>query len=249
MKYILLLLVSSVVLACSSMEKKELSAQEIVDHAIASSGGELYDKTIIDFDFRGKHYKSVRNYGQYQYERMFTDTVGIIKDVLNNDGFERFINDTVATMTPDSMKVKYSASVNSVLYFALLPYGLNDAAVIKKHLGEVTIKSKEYYKIKVMFKEEGGGEDHEDVFVYWFDKTNYHMDYMAYSYKTDGGGARFRSAYNERVVDGIRLVDYINYKSKDPTMSIENFDLAYQDGNLKELSLIEIENIQVDFNQ
>jgi len=149
--YILFILVT----LTSCKKEIPLSAQDIVDKTIEVSGGDKYLNAEIDFDFRDKHYRSVREGGKFQYERQFQDSIGIIKDVLNNDGFQRFVNDTL-TKIPDSMAVKYTSSVNSVHYFALLPYGLNDAAVNKSSLGEVSIKDKLYYKIKVTFSQEGG---------------------------------------------------------------------------------------------
>ena len=227
--------------------KKEISltAQEIVDKAIEASGGEKYLNAEIDFDFRDIHYHSVRDGGKFQYERKIEDSIGTIKDVLNNDGFNRYINDQLVEIA-DSMAVKYTASVNSVHYFALLPYGLNDAAVNKSSLGLVTIKDKLYYKIKVTFNQEGGGEDFEDVFVYWIHKDTFKVEYLAYSYiEDDGVGTRFREAYNERIVNGLRFVDYNNYKSEDPNMDLLGLDKAYELGSLKLLSKIELENIIV----
>ena len=68
-------------------------------------------------------------------------------------------------MLADSTRSKLSNAVNSVHYFAYLPYGLNGSAVHKELLGTTTLKNKEYYKIRVTFSEAGGGEDYEDVFM------------------------------------------------------------------------------------
>ena len=239
--YILFILVT----LTSCKKEIPLSAQDIVDKTIEVSGGEKYLNAEIDFDFRDKHYRSVREGGKFQYERQFQDSIGIIKDVLNNDGFQRFVNDTL-TKIPDSMAVKYTSSVNSVHYFALLPYGLNDAAVNKSSLGEVSIKDKLYHKIKVTFSQEGGGEDYEDVFIYWIEAETFKADYIAYSYiEDDGVGIRFREAYNERFINGLRFVDYNNYKSEDATMDLLGLDKAFESGSLKLLSKIELENIEV----
>lgn len=246
----LLLFVFAVTISCTTTEDtSELTAQEIIDNAIEKVGGDDISNSVIEFDFRGRHYKSIRNGGTFQYERIFPDSLNTIRDVLNNDGFERYINDTVSSTTPDSMKVKYSNSVNSVLYFALLPYGLNDPAVRKEKLPESTISNKEYYKIKVTFHKEGGGVDYEDVFIYWVEKKHFTVDYFGYTYITDGGGARFRSAYNQRIVEGIRFSDYVNYKPKTNRLDVENFDVALQNNALKELSTIEIDNISVKISQ
>lgn len=239
--YILFILVT----LTSCKKEIPLTAQDIVDKTIEVSGGDKYLNAEIDFDFRDKHYRSVREGGKFQYERQFQDSIGIIKDVLNNDGFQRFVNDTL-TKIPDSMAVKYTSSVNSVHYFALLPYGLNDAAVNKSSLGEVSIKDKLYHKIKVTFSQEGGGEDYEDVFIYWIEAETFKANYIAYSYiEDDGVGIRFREAYNERFINGLRFVDYNNYKSEDATMDLLGLDKAFESGSLKLLSKIELENIEV----
>lgn len=249
MKYIFTLPILALTLftTCTnpSQENKEFTAQEIVDKAIEVAGGQYIVNAEIEFDFRNRHYKSIRNGGEFQYERIFKDSLDIVRDVLNNDGFERYINDTVATLTPDSMKVKYANSVNSVLYFALLPYGLNDPATIKKRLDGVTIDGKEYHKVQISFQQEGGGKDYEDVFVYWIEREKFTVDYFGYTYITDGGGARFRKAYNHRMVNNIRFSDYVNYKPKENRLDVESFDIALLNDELKELSRIELDNISV----
>lgn len=217
----------------------------IVNKAIEVSGGEKFLDIEINFDFRDKQYTSIRNHEIYQYERTFKDSVSVIHDILNNAGFKRFI-DNKEVVVADSIAVKYEASVNSVLYFALLPYGLNDAAVIKKYLGEVSIKGKKYQKIKVTFQEVGGGEDFEDVFLYWINKENYTVDYLAYSYQEDSGiGIRFREAYNVRTVNGLRFVDYNNFKPKTESLNLLDTDKAFENSELKLLSKIELKNISV----
>jgi hypothetical protein len=143
------------------------------------------------------------------------------------------------------MATRYSNSVNSVHYFAQLPYGLNDNAVQKELLGEATINGNPYFEVGVTFKQEGGGTDFQDKFVYWIHKENYTVDYLAYSYETDGGGIRFREAYNVRYVDGIRFADYNNYKPESLEVSLTDLDALFAKGALKLLSKIETESIGV----
>jgi len=223
------------------------TAQQIVDKAIEVHGGKTYDKSIIQFRLRDKQYRSLRDNGAFVYSRTFTDTTGqLVYDVLQNSGFTRTINN-VKVELPDERKKAFSNSVNSVIYFALLPYFLNDDAVQKEYLGEVTIKGEPYYKLKVTFAQQGGGEDHEDEYVYWFHKQNYTMDYLAYSFKEDDGsiGTRFRDAVNPRKIGGILFQDYINYTSEEKNFKIENYDKAFEAGNLKKVSDINLEEIEV----
>lgn len=216
----------------------------IIDKSIEVSGGEKFNNSTIDFDFRGRHYKAIRDNGLFQYEREFQDALGTIKDVLSNSGYERLLNGE--PFAPhDTMAVKYARSVNSVHYFSVLPFGLNDKAVNKTYLDSVMIKGKMYHKIKVDFNKDGGGEDHEDIFVYYVDKETYKVDYLSYVYYVDGGGIRFREAYNERYVNGIRFVDYNNFKSDDDNVNLFALDSLFQENKLKLVSKIQMENISV----
>ncbi len=231
--------------SCTSNERSK--AQMIVDKAIEASGGEKFNNSVISFDFRGRHYRAERTNGVFKYTREFKDSTNTIVDVLSNDGYSRFINDELAKV-PDSMAPRYARSVNSVHYFAVLPFGLNDAAVNKEYLGEVEIKGKKYYEIKVFFNQDGGGDDFEDVFAYWINTENYKVDYLAYSYQDPGEDLdfRFRVAQNERFVNSIRFVDYQNYKSEVSGTTLFDLDSLYDAGQLKLLSTIENENISVD---
>tara|TARA_R110002073_G_scaffold242529_2_gene404562 strand:+ start:8368 stop:9108 length:741 start_codon:yes stop_codon:yes gene_type:complete len=246
MKHILYSLSLILVLA-SCKPENVFNAQEIVDKTIEVSGGDKFKTSTISFDFRDIHYKAIRNNGLYQYERFITDSVGQIRDVLSNDGFKRYINQKEAIVV-DTMAAKYTRSVNSVHYFSVLPFGLNDAAVIKEYLGEVTIKNKMYYKIKVSFSQEGGGDDYEDVFLYWIGKEDFKADYLAYSYMDSPTelGMRFREAYNERYVNNLRFVDYNNYKPEANITDLFMLDTLFNSGKLKLLSKIENVNIKVE---
>lgn len=235
--------------ACTAPTVKEKSpknsADAIVDSAIAAAGGNKYENAKISFNFRGTPYSSMRSGGEYTYTRSQTDSAGnTTLDILNNNGFSRTRNEQPINL-PDSAKRIYANSVNSVHYFMQLPYGLNDAAVNKTLLDTVSIRGNNYFKIKVTFDEEGGGEDHEDVFLYWFDVEDYSMDYLAYSFHVDGGGMRFREAVNNRKIEGISFSDYRNYKPRRKDIEFEEIDQLFNNNELELLSKIENTNIQV----
>ncbi|MFD1162025.1 MULTISPECIES: DUF6503 family protein [Hwangdonia] len=243
-KHFLLITVAMFFLSCE--KEKEFSAQEIIDKTIEVTGGDKIKNATIAFDFRDKHYKATRNNGLFKLERTFKDSINTIRDVLSNEGFQRYINNEIVKVS-DTMVPKYAASVNSVHYFSVLPYGLNDAAVNKKYIEKVNVKGKPYHKIEITFNQEGGGEDFEDVFVYWVNAENFKTDYLAYSYRENHGiGLRFREAYNERFVNTIRFVDYKNYKSNDTTVSVSDLDDLFENNKLELLSKIDLENISVN---
>ena len=225
--------------SCASKQDADL----IINKAIEASGGEKYQNSTINFDFRDHHYMIERRGDEWTMKRIKYDSLATIADTYTSDSFSRTINDSLVQVV-DSMIFKYQESINSVFYFALLPYKLNDPAVMAENLDDEVIEGKRYFKIEVRFQEEGGGEDFQDVFIYWFDKSDHSLDYLAYSYETDGGGLRFRKAYNERMVEGIRFVDYINYKApKD--FQLESLAKKFEAGELEELSRIELESLMV----
>lgn len=237
------------VFSCDQKPKtKEVTAQLVVDQAIKKAGGEGYTNSTMRFDFRDHSYKNTYKGGAFSLERIKEDSTGLTIDVLDNKGFRRLKNGKFEVV-PDTMVVKYSNSVNSVHYFARLPYGLNDAAVKKKLIGTDTINDQPYYEVEVRFTQEGGGEDFQDIFVYWFHTQSFSLDYLAYSYETDGGGVRFRRAINQRAVSGISFADYINYKPKSTNVVLSDLDSMYTNGRLKEVSKIELKNIEVTINQ
>ena len=235
--YILLLLL---VVSC----KPKFTAQEIIDKSIDYAKLNEIENATISFNFRKNNYKATRKNGTFELVRVIQNDSTKIQDILSNDSFKRFVNDRLVELT-EKDKNRYSNSVNSVHYFSVLPLGLNDKAVQKKLLESVVIKGKEYYKVRITFTEEGGGEDFDDVFIYWFAKDNFQLDYVAYKYHTNGGGVRFRDVKQEKIVDGIRFVDYNNYKPLDTDIDFYAIDSLYEEGSLKKLSEIVLEDIHV----
>ncbi len=246
MKTLSILFFTILLFSCKQ-KSPELTAHQIIDNAIMNACQGNCDHATIDFTFRGRCYVSNRSGGSFQLQRIIEDSTGVTLDVLTNDGFTRTKNNKVLQLE-DSMIGRYANSVNSVHYFAQLPYGLQASAVNKELLGDASIKGISYHKIRVTFAEEGGGTDFEDEFVYWIHKDNFTVDYLAYSYATNGGGIRFREAYNDRVVEGIRFVDYNNYKPSSLDIPLTQLDMLFEKGELSLLSKIETEAIGVELH-
>lgn len=233
-----------VLLLCNGCNRPD-EAQQLVDRAISRHGGDKLEQARLSFDFRERHYTYTRRGGEFRYTREFNDSTGQeVHDELTNSGFSRMVNGSKVAL-PQERENAFSNSVNSVIYFALLPYGLNDPSVNKELLAPTEIEGKPYQVVKVTFNEEGGGEDFEDEFLYWFNADSNTLDYLAYSYKTEGGGVRFRKAINPREVEGIRFQDWINYKPASKNVSLEEMEALYKNGELEVLSEIKLENIQV----
>lgn len=238
-------MISLLFLATACKEKKHpgLNAQEIVDRSIEAAGGDRYGRSAVSFVFRGRTYTMESYSGRRLLKRITVTDTAVVTDIKEGNEFRRLMNDSLVQV-PDTMAVKYANSVNSVHYFAYLPYGLNDKAVNKELLGEATLDGKSYYKIRVTFDRLGGGSDYEDVFIYWINKETFAVDFLAYEYHTDGGGIRFREAYNERYVNGIRFADHHNYQAETGTDLLQ-LDSLFLTGSLTWLSDIELEDIRV----
>ncbi|ARA92496.1 hypothetical protein AWN76_004470 [Rhodothermaceae bacterium RA] len=230
----------------------EPDPQAIVDRAIAVHGGEVLAHAEVTFDFRGRRYRAWRQGGRFSYERWMTDSLGTdtlhqVHDVLTNDGLYREVDGLRVPLTEEEAAAVESG-VNSVIYFALLPFPLNDPAVRKRYLGPSTIGGEPYHEVEVTFRPEGGGRDYEDRFVYWFHRRHGTMDYLAYDFHVNGGGTRFRQAVNVRTVGGVRFADYLNYTSPalpGPGTPIERYDTLMEADSLEPVSEIRLEHIEV----
>lgn len=242
-------LVFALVVSCSSSasssKEKEVEidtkAQAIVDRAIKLHGGDLFKQAEISFTFREKRHYMLQDDKSALYQRSFVEDSDSIKDVYENGEFTRFVNGEVTSLSGRRLD-RAIEDVNAVSYFATLPYKLNDPAVIKEYIGVATIKEKPYEKIKVTFEQEGGGHSPDNVFYYWFDQSTGFLEYLAYS----KGGNRFRSAYNHRTINGIHFVDYVNYNGGDfESEDASTYDKIFDEGGLKELSRIILEDVSV----
>ncbi len=245
MKPQLILFLAIMILSCKKEEQQMPTAQSIIDSSIVKSGGERFKNHKVSFFFRNRKYMSYYESGQKMLERYTFLDSNMIADKKSNTDFQRFVNDSLVPL-PDSLVSRYANSVNSVHYFSKLPFGLNDKAVHKEYIGEEKIKDAAYYKVKVTFDKASGGDDFDDTYIYWFNKETLLPDYLAYDFHVNGGGQRFREAYNERYINGIRFVDYNNYKPKQEGSKLLEIGHLFESQGLDLLSKIELEQIEVN---
>jgi hypothetical protein len=236
-KNILLLLTTTIILV--SCVSKEPDARSIMNQAMKAHGTDVAAQGILSFDFRGINYSVERDKGAYIYERHLMIGTDTIVDRLDNDGFYRYSNGNKLPLV-DAIATRYIASLNSVIYFAQLPYSLDGDAIDLRYVSQDTIKGKAYHEIEVTFKEEGGGEDHEDVFMYWVNLKDSRIDYLAYSYCEEECGYRFRESENRRNLNGVILQDYNNYKSQKGDSDLSKMDDLFEEGKLLKLSDIDV---------
>jgi hypothetical protein len=108
-------------LCFSCTETKSPTAQEIVDKAIETVGGDVIEDASVHFKFRDYYYRATRSNGNRTLERCTDAECQVQQDVLQGDGeFVRF-RESAPIVLADSMKQRYENSVNSVHYFSVLP--------------------------------------------------------------------------------------------------------------------------------
>lgn len=240
----LIFLISFCFISVLALSQDSDKVQEIIDKTIEAHGGSAYDDLAVSFTFRKKDYTIKLDKGAYEYTRSFSDSTGQILDILSNDGFERKLNGYLVSLSEKDKK-RYANALNSVCYFAMLPNGLNDPAVKKSMIGLNKIGGQKYHVVQVSFEEEGGGDDHEDVYIYWINQKTYTVDFFAYSYEVNGGGVRFRAVKDHVNVDGVRFQNYINYKHLDKDVPVDSLAFYYVQGELKKLSEIINEDVKM----
>ncbi len=239
----LLVLLLPVTFAC---QPEDDEATQIIAQSIERYGGDVFDNVHIRFDFRGAPFQVIRDDGRFRYQRAVTDSVGgIATEVMENEGTWAEVEGARVELSPEGV-YSLETAVNSVVYFGFLPFRLDDSAAILANLGSAEVESEPYHKIEVTFEQEGGGLDWDTRFVFWIHQNEATLDYLAYRYTRDGGGARFRRAINRREVGGLLIQDYENYAGDPEPRDIAEFDRSLENGTVELLSTVELEAVQVD---
>lgn len=226
------------------------SGEAVIDSAVAAHGSAVLDRAVVTFTFRGDRYRLRQENGHFHYRRSYTDSLGRrVHEGLTNEGPYRVVaGDTSALSNAEQSAIH--TQVNSVAYFVLLPHPLQDAAVQPTYQARDTVDGTVYHRLRVTFRKEGGGNDWEDVFLYWFAVDTYEMDYLAYAYGLGADdaapGTRFRVAYNERRVNGVRFADYRNYTAAallPPQM--HRYPSLWTQDSLRLVSRVAVDSVQV----
>jgi hypothetical protein len=234
----------------SAARADSLSADAVLERAIAAHGGDVLDRAVVSFRFRGDRYRLRQDDGRFRFQRTYADSTGrTVREVLSNDSLYRAVDGERVALSDDERQT-VETTVNSVSYFALLPHPLGDPAVQARYSALETIDGADYHRIRVTFQQEGGGRDWEDVFLYWFRTDTYAMDFLSYAFGLAPGetdrGTRFREAYNVRTIEGVRVADYRNYtRDALPVDQMERYPQLWMQDSLRLVSTIELDSVTV----
>ena len=243
-----LLVLLAGVLGCAPAADEAPDAQAIVDQAIERHGGDVLDHSVVTFTFRGDEYRVERDGAQFEYTRTYEDDDGhLVQEVLSNDTLYQTVDNEPVELTDDE-RASIQTTVNSVPYFALLPYNLQDPPVQTAYAGADTVRGEPYHRVEVTFEEEGGGDDWQDVFLYWFHQDEHTMDYLAYSFghqPDEDFGTRFREAVNVREIRGVRFADYNNYTADNLGDTLADYSRLLEDNAVELVSEVNVEDVEV----
>ncbi len=226
------------------------SPERVVHDAVEAHGGARFHTVQFDFRFREEPFRVVYREGQFVFERTRPGGWGDfprearVVDRMDNTGTTRTVHGTPVPLTEEA-RHDLETGLNSVVYFAFLPWRLQDPAVRLRDLGEVEVQGEPYRKIEVTFEVEGGGRDWEDRFIYWFHRETHLLDFLAYRYHTGEGGTRFRQATNRREVQGIVVQDWLNFTGDPDVDDVARYDELYQDGALRLVSVVDLVDLRV----
>lgn len=177
---------------------------------IVAHGADRLADARVDFSFRGTPYRMTRVAGRFTYERWREVDGEPVHERLDNRGFRATRAGEALPLEPQAADAR-GRGLNSVVYFASLPYGLEDPAVRATDLGPSTLEGRPVDRIEVRFAAEGGGHDHDDVFVYWLDAQTHRLAALAYRFHTGKGGVRLRRVAGTVVAGGVTFTQWDNY--------------------------------------
>ena len=229
----------------------DAEALALLDRARQHHGSATLEGAEVRFTFRGVPFTARRDGGAYRYARTLTDNLGrTVEEVVDNEGTHRFINGTEVPLDA-AEAARVHTAVNSVVYFALLPAPLADAAVRARSLGPDSVGGQPYDRVEVTFAREGGGVDFEDRYVYWLRPADAQIGYYAYTYEPSPGdtsrtetGTRFRVPIGEVRAEGVLFQNWRNVTA-DSLADIADFGAAYDDGRTFEVSEVVLDDVRV----
>ena len=236
----------------------DADALALVDRLRDRHGVDALDRAEVTFSFRGTPFAAWRDGSQFRYARQLVDDAGRrVEEVVDNAGTHRFVDGAEVELADDEAGRVHTA-VNSVVYFALLPYALTDPAVRVRTLGPDSVAGAAYDRLEATFAQEGGGTDWDDRYVYWIRQPDAAdagatLDFLAYSYAPTPGdtsrnetGVRFREVIGTQDAGGVRFQAYRNLTADSiGPRDLERFGALYDAGQTRPVSDVVLDSIRV----
>jgi len=241
------LALAALALVAGPVASQPLERLPIVDQAIAFHGGERYRSTDVELDLCSKS-------GCYQVrsridrDRFVYQVEGTVRGEHRHvrwtqDALEVRIDGKTIEPAPEDAQ-RWRDWVMERIYFAFLPYRLNDPSVFKQDQDLEQWGDRALRRVKVTFAP-GSSTDADDEYAFWFDPETARLEQFAYSYQRNEGGLRFRRLVNYRRVGGILFFDQENLGVNGREYRVDQITPEFVDETLRSISRVRLENITV----
>ena len=218
----------------------------IVDRAIAFHGGDVYESSTTELDLCSKsgcfHVRSTVDGGRYEHTVSGKSRSQDVEVRITNDAVEVHQDGKPVDVRGDEQRRR--DFVMARVYFAFLPYRLNDPGVFKRDLGIVDWEGRRLHKVKVTFTP-GSSTDADDEYMYWLDPETGRVELFAYSYRSGGPGLRFRRAVGHRRIGGLLFFDQENYGVEGDGLRVDDIDPSFVDERMRHVSTVRLEEVRV----
>lgn len=222
----------------------KVTTLEIVDRAITFHGGELYRASESELDVCSRsgcfHVRARIDGDLFEYEVSQEKDGQKQRARLTNRSAERFENGKALLAEPRAVQDWIMGRV----YFAFLPYRLNDPSVYKEDLGLETWEGRSLHKVKITFAP-GSSSHAQDEYLYWLDPASGRVEQFAYSYDTSNKGLRFRRGINYRRQGGILFFDHENYGVEGDDLTVDQITPAFVAEKMRLVSTVELRDVAV----
>ena len=221
---------------------------DVVRRSIAHHGGELYDSSAVTMTMcsgSGCYELAVESRGGVYRHRVAGPVSAGHRAVEATNDTVRHWRDGVEVEIADATEAQRLRDwATARLYFAFLPYRLDDPSAMQRDLGLERWGERELRKVKVTFRP-GTSSDAQDEFLYWFDAETGRLEQFAYSFAGRPGGLRFRRLDNYQRVGGLLFFDQENLGVEGDGLSVDQIDPAFVTQRMRPISRIHLDHITV----
>lgn len=221
---------------------------EIIQRSVELHGGEVYEHSLVELRLcsaSGCYDISVTtDGGLYRHRVAGPISTGRREVVATNDSLRHWHNGAEVEVASGEEGQRLRDWATARIYFAFLPYRLNDPSVVQRDLGLERWGDRELRRVKITFRP-GSSTDDQDQFVYWFDPQTARLEQFAYSFEGNPGGLRFRRLDNYRRIGGLLFFDQENLGAQGDGLSVDQIDPEFVERRMRLVSEIRLENIEV----